>query len=221
MTAAAEPRESPPRWQAKCSLVCCTGRRERLFTEGRAGVHERLRRSVVSTDSAAALIIAAGGNPDRLRSDAAFSSSSGVAPVQAPSGKTIRHRAHRGGNRDANAALHRIVLVRIRWDEPTRACVERRAKQGRTKREIMRWLMRHLAREVLWRAQRDELWVEHSSAIEPRHLTRIGGPATGITRASSSLFDGLPEAVSHREALRRGSPLAHHGHCDQVPQPTL
>ena len=102
----------------------------------------------VGTDSAAALLIAAGDNPERLRSDAAFSSLCGASPVEASSGKTIRHRVNRGGNRDANAALHRIVLVRLRWDAPTRAYVERRTKEGRTKREIMRCLKRYVAREV-------------------------------------------------------------------------
>jgi transposase len=109
---------------------------------------ELVGRYGVGTDSAAALLIAAGDNPERLRSDAAFSSLCGVSPVEASSGKTVRHRVNRGGNRDANAALHRIVLVRLRWHEPTRVYVERRTKEGRTKREIMRCLKRYVAREI-------------------------------------------------------------------------
>src|SRR4029453_18427660 len=73
----------------------------------------------IGPDSAGALLVAAGDNPDRLRSDAAFSMLCGSSPIQASSGKTIRHRLNRGGDRQANAALHRIVVVRLRWHQPT------------------------------------------------------------------------------------------------------
>jgi transposase len=102
----------------------------------------------VGPDSAAALLIAAGDNPTRLTSDAAFAALCGACPVQASSGKTVRHRLNRGGDRQANAALHRIVLVRLRWHQPTRDYAARRTAQGRTNREIMRCLKRYLAREV-------------------------------------------------------------------------
>ena len=102
----------------------------------------------IGPDSATALLIAAGDNPARLTSDAAFAALCGACPVQASSGKTIRHRLNRGGDRQANAALHRIVLVRLRWHQPTRDYAARRTAQGRTSREIMRCLKRYVAREV-------------------------------------------------------------------------
>ncbi|MBD2067285.1 transposase, partial [Leptolyngbya sp. FACHB-671] len=66
----------------------------------------------------------------------------------ASSGKTVRHRLNRGGNRQANAALFRVVIVRMRWHEPTRAYVTRRTAQGLSKREIIRCLKRYVAREI-------------------------------------------------------------------------
>jgi transposase len=79
----------------------------------------------VGADTAGALLVVAGDNPERLRSEAAFSMLCGSSPINASSGKTNRHRLNRGGNRQANAALHRIVLVRMRYHQPTRAYVDR------------------------------------------------------------------------------------------------
>ena len=72
----------------------------------------------------------------------------GVSPVEASSGKVIRHRLNRGGNRDANRALHLICVVRMRVDERTRAYVVRCTAEGKSRREIMRCLKRYVAREV-------------------------------------------------------------------------
>jgi transposase len=72
----------------------------------------------------------------------------GASPIPASSGKTIRHRLNRGGNRQANTALYRIVVVRLRWHQPTQAYLARRTGQGLTKREIIRCLKRYVAREV-------------------------------------------------------------------------
>jgi transposase len=102
----------------------------------------------VGPDSAAALLVAAGDNPRRLRSEAAFAALCGSSPVEASSGKTVRHRLNRGGDRQANAALHRIVVVRLRWHQPTRDYLARRTAKGKTKKEIMRCLKRYVAREV-------------------------------------------------------------------------
>ena len=103
----------------------------------------------VGLDTAGALLVTAGDNPERLHSDPAFASLCGVAPLPASSGKTVdRHRLNRGGDRQANAALYRIVLCRLRYDQATRAYVERRTKEGRTKPEIIRCLKRYVAREV-------------------------------------------------------------------------
>jgi transposase len=102
----------------------------------------------ISTDTAGAVLVAAGDNPERLHSEAAFAMLCGVAPRDASSGLQRRHRLNRAGNRQANAALYRTVIVRMRWHAPTRAYVERRTKEGKTKREIIRSLKRYLAREL-------------------------------------------------------------------------
>ena len=102
----------------------------------------------VGQDSAGALLVAAGDNPSRLRSDACFAMLCGTSPIQASSGKTTRHRLNRGGDRQANAALYRIVLVRLRYHQQTRDYMARRLTQGKTKKEIIRCLKRYVAREV-------------------------------------------------------------------------
>lgn len=102
----------------------------------------------VGPDSAGALLVAAGDNPDRLVSEAAFSMLCGSSPVEASSGKTVRHRLNRGGDRQANAALYRIVIVRLRHHEATRAYVQRRTTEGKSKAEIIRCLKRYVAREI-------------------------------------------------------------------------
>ena len=102
----------------------------------------------VGPDTAATLLITAGSNPDRLHSEAAFAALCGVNPIPASSGKTNRHRLNRGGDRQANAALYRIVIVRLRYDLRTRAYMCRRASEGMSKSEVIRCLKRYVAREV-------------------------------------------------------------------------
>jgi transposase len=102
----------------------------------------------VGTDIAGALLVAAGDNPDRLHSEAAFASLCGVAPIPASSGKTHRHRLSRGGDRDANRALYLLALGRMGWDPATRTYVTRRTAAGLSKPEIIRCLKRYLAREI-------------------------------------------------------------------------
>lgn len=99
-------------------------------------------------DTASALLVAAGDNPERLHSEAAWAHMCGVAPIEASSGKVTRYRLNRGGDRHANSALWRIVMVRMVSDPRTRDYVERRTKEGRSKREIIRILKRYVAREV-------------------------------------------------------------------------
>ncbi len=98
--------------------------------------------------TAAQLLVTAGDNPDRLRSEAAFAALCGVSPIPASSGKTTRHRLNRGGDRQANAALHRIVLVRMSYEPRTRDYVARKRAQGHSTKEIIRCLKRAVAREV-------------------------------------------------------------------------
>jgi len=102
----------------------------------------------VGTDCAGALLVSVGDNPQRLRSEQAAARLWGVAPLEASSGQTCRHRLNRGGDRQANAALYRVVVVRMRHHQPTRDYVERRTKEGLSKKEIMRCLKRYLVREV-------------------------------------------------------------------------
>ena len=89
----------------------------------------------VGPDCAATLLTAAGDNPQRLRSDAAFAKLCGVSPLEASSGKTLRYRLHRSGNRDANRALHTILVVRMHRHQPTRDYIARRLAEGKTKKE--------------------------------------------------------------------------------------
>jgi transposase len=102
----------------------------------------------VGIEVAGALLVTAGDNPDRLRSEGSFAHLCGVAPLPASSGTTTRHRLNRGGDRAANNALWRIVMVRMSCDQRTRAYVARRTSEGLSKREIIRCLKRYVAREV-------------------------------------------------------------------------
>jgi len=102
----------------------------------------------VGVDVAGRLLVSAGENADRLTSEAAFAMLCGAAPIPASSGKTTRHRLNRGGDRQANAALYRVVLCRMRWDSRTRDYVTRRTAQGLSKPEIIRCLKRYVAREL-------------------------------------------------------------------------
>jgi transposase len=103
----------------------------------------------VGPDTAASLLVAAGDNPERLHSEAAWAHLCGVSPVPADSGKNAGHfRRHQGGDRQANSALWRIAMVRIAHDPETTHYFDRRVKKGRTKRDVIRILQRYIAREV-------------------------------------------------------------------------
>lgn len=102
----------------------------------------------IAADSAAEMLIVVGDNPERIHSEAALAKLCGACPIPASSGKTTRHRLNRGGHRQANAALHRILVVRMRFHQPTIAYVARRGQEGRTTKEILRCLKRHLIREI-------------------------------------------------------------------------
>ena len=103
----------------------------------------------IGTDTAASLLIAAGDNPERLKNEAAFAHLCGAAPIPASSGKSVRHRLiNRHSHRDANRALYVIAVCRMSRDKRTRAYVERRTKEGKSKKEIIRCLKRYIAREV-------------------------------------------------------------------------
>lgn len=107
-----------------------------------------LARNGIGRTSAAQLLLTAGDNPERLRSEAGFAALCGVSPVPASSGKTVRHRLNRGGDRGANSALHIIAIVRLRTDPRTKAYVEKRISEGHSRLDAIRALKRYIAREV-------------------------------------------------------------------------
>jgi transposase len=110
----------------------------------------------IGPDTAAELLIVFGDNPDRVRSEPAFAKLCGACPIPASSGMTTgRHRLYRGGHRQANAALYRSVIVRMRFHQPTIDYVARRTADGLSKREIIRCLKRYLAREIYQRVMTD------------------------------------------------------------------
>lgn len=107
-----------------------------------------LERVGIGPEVASCLLVAAGDNPQRLRSEACFAALCGVSPLDASSGRQRRHRLNRGGNRDANRALWVIAFVRLRMDPRTQAYEARRMAEGRSRSEITRCLKRYIAQEV-------------------------------------------------------------------------
>jgi transposase len=102
----------------------------------------------VGTEVAASLLVTAGDNSERMRCEASFAALCGASPVEASSGKLTRHRLNKGGDRQANNALWWIVLVRMSSDPETKAYLARRTAEGKAKKEIIRCLKRHVAREM-------------------------------------------------------------------------
>ena len=102
----------------------------------------------IGVDGAAVLLAAAGDNPERIRSEAAFAAIRGASPLEASSGNRRHHRLNRGGNQQANPTLHRIAVVRLRWHEQSKAYAERRKAEGLSNKDILRCLKRFIAREV-------------------------------------------------------------------------
>jgi transposase len=154
-----EARMSDPLDATKAALQTIAARVETLTAEI-ATANKRLRPTVTKTapvlsamfgigpDVAGQLLATAGDNPDRLRSEAALAHLCGAAPIPASSGRTDRHRLNRGGDRAANKALYTIALCRMQYEPRTRAYIDRRTKQGLSKKEIIRCLKRYIIREV-------------------------------------------------------------------------
>jgi hypothetical protein len=90
-------------------------------------------------------------DPTRFKTEAAFARCNGTAPIPASSGKTVRYRLNRGGDRQANNAIHTIAIIRAKHQPETRAYLERRIQEGKTKREALRSLKRHVSRELYHR----------------------------------------------------------------------
>jgi len=103
----------------------------------------------IGFDNAAKMLVTAGDNANRIRSEAALAKLCGACPIPASSGRTSgRHRLNRGGNRQANAALYRVVIVRMRWHAPTQAYFARRTAEGLSKKDIIRCVKRYVVREI-------------------------------------------------------------------------
>lgn len=147
----------------------------------------------VGADVASILLIAAGDNPERIRSDAAFAAMCGASPIEASSGRTVRHRLNQGGNRQANHALWRIALVRLATDPATKAYAARRRAEGKTTKEIIRCLKRYIAREIFGLLTK-ERHVPDTSDLRPTRL------AAGLTlQVVANHFDVWPARISEVE----------------------
>lgn len=134
------------RWLALAEeLGVLDGMLDRLTSQHARRLRERFG---VGPQTAAVLVAVAGDTPERLKSEAAMAALCGVSPLQASSGKKVRHRLNRGGDRSANNALWTIAMVRMRSDPRTRAYVERRTKEGMSNKEIHRCLKRYIVREL-------------------------------------------------------------------------
>jgi transposase len=107
-----------------------------------------LARPCIGVEIAGQILVTLGDNPGRIRTEAGFAMLCGVAPLPASSGKTQRHRLNRGGDRQANRALHMAAISRMRIDAKTKAYVARKTAEGHSKLEIIRCLKRYLAREI-------------------------------------------------------------------------
>ena len=152
------PSDPPERYATLLALRCCAGRVEQASREADQ-LECELKRLVeqlaphllalhgVGPISAAQLLVS-WSHPGRLKSEAAFARLAGAAPIPASSGKRIRHRLDRGGDRKLNRALHTIILCRRRHDEATRAYITRRTSEGKSDREAIRCLKRYLARHL-------------------------------------------------------------------------
>ena len=119
------------------------------------------------------MLVAAGDNPDRLRSEATFAHLCGVAPLEASSGKTRRHRLNRGGDRQANNALYHVVITRMSSHSATKAYVARRRAEGKSTSEIVRILKRYVAREAFKHLRPDEPMIP-SEAGQPSTVAKPG-----------------------------------------------
>ncbi|WP_280490818.1 IS110 family transposase [Nocardia asiatica] len=157
---AARPSGTDPVGRVVLTTLRTLARRHRFLTDQANDLQQQLRDLVKATNphllslhgvgpnTAAQLMVTAGANPDRLRSEASFAALCGTAPVPASSGKTRRYRLSRGGDRTANHALHTTALVRMSSHARTREFVRAQRTKGRNDPEILRILKRAIAREV-------------------------------------------------------------------------
>jgi transposase len=160
----------------------------------------------VGPDVAGQLLVTAGDNPHRLRSDAAFAMLCGAAPLPASSGRTTRHRLNRGGDRHANAALHRIVLCRLHWDPRTRAYAQQRTTEGLSKPEIIRCLKRYVAREVYTALLNPALLTPHPLTPAPSSVpaSSCAAPEESTCSARSAARTNDVDTDQRRKTITAG-----------------
>lgn len=153
--------------------------------------------------TAATLLVTAGDNPDRITTEASLAALCGVSPIPASSGKTTRHRLNRGGDRQANWAIHQIAMCRMSCDERTRAYIDKKRAEGKSTREAMRCLKRAICREV-YRLLTNPPEVPRIDDLRPLRQTR------GITLATAAEHFGVwPTKISTLErGLLRDDDLA-------------
>ncbi len=146
----------------------------------------------VGVDVASILLVVAGSNCQRLRKESAFASMCGVSPILASSGQTNRHHLNRSGDRQANDALWRIAMVGMTSDEETKTYLARRSVQGTTKRDVTRYLKRHIAREVF-------------HLLQHRAYKEVS-PELRTTRTSAHISAdrvGRPQRLAHQDFTLR------------------
>jgi transposase len=164
---------------------------------------EPVARNFIGCNGAAQLLLTAGDNPERLKSKAGFAALCGISPLPASSGKTVRHRLNRGGDRAANSALHIIAIGRLRADEKTKAYLARRIAKGHSRLDAIRALKRSIAREVYGIIMRRQKAINQTRIAarqtkgRPRQPVRLARPSGGAERARHPDLD-----VQQRELLR-------------------
>ncbi|MET8745667.1 IS110 family transposase [Streptomyces sp. NPDC004728] len=203
------PHRGPHRAEEPCQTRRRTRHRTRdphQSTGQRVTAHDPGLRAAhgVGPDTAAQLLVTAGGNPDRMRTEASFAALCGAAPVPASSGRTNRHRLSRGGDRGANAALYRIALVRMSSDSRTREYAARQTAAGRTKKEVIRLLKRAIAREM-FRCLTTTVTIPGTAGLRPMQQ------AKNITLTAVAQHFGVwPTVISRLEReLSRDDDLTH------------
>ena len=159
----------------------------------------------IGPEVASSLLVAAGDNPERMRTEGSFAALCGVSPVEASSGKVVRHRLNRGGNRKANNALWRIAMSRLAHNQTTQAYVARRRAEGKSDKEILRCLKRYIVREVF------RLLTNSPSVPDGVHL-RAQRAVVGITLATVANHLGTtPMQISRLErGVLHSAELANH-----------
>jgi len=157
--------------------------------------------------SAAKLAVAAGDNPGRLRSEASFAAICGACPIPTSSGKTVRHRLNRGGDRQANSALHEIARQRVMRDPETAEYAERARARGKSDREVMRCLKRYVAREAyraLMRPHEVRRPEDASGLVAARRAARVSQVrAASILGTSEKYISMLERGQRELKPIRR------------------